>query len=255
VTDPSSVIGKDYELHVLTLKDGRIVSGMIRSDAADLVTEQTLSNEEQVRKSDIASRQTLGVSMMPTGLFSALTNEQMRDLVAYLGTTSPSAAATASSSAPPIPAEPPSAPLFKAAGALGGEELKVVANTGKIVMQKMDRFRDGVWSDARHLWWVNAKPGDVLKLSVPVAKAGHYRLKAVLTRAPDYAIVRFSLDGKPVSLGQVDLFGSKVSNTEALVIAVADFTSGDHELAVEIIGANPQARPSFMFGLDYLLLE
>jgi putative membrane-bound dehydrogenase-like protein len=254
VTNPSSVIGKDYELHVLTLKDGRIVSGMIRSDAAELVTVQTLSNEEQVRKSDIASRQTLGVSMMPSGLFSALTNEQMRDLVAYLGTTAPSVGAAANPVAP-SPAAPPTAPLFKAPGALEGEELKVMASTGKVVMQKMDRFRDGVWSDARHLWWVNAKPGDVLKLSVPVAKAGHYRLKAVLTRAPDYAIVRFSLDGKPVSLGQVDLFGSKVSNTEALVLAEADFNSGDHELAVEIIGANPQARPSFMFGLDYLLLE
>jgi hypothetical protein len=228
---------------------------MIRSDAAELVTVQTVSNEEQVRKSDIASRQTLGVSMMPSGLFSALSNEQMRDLVAYLGTASPSGDATVSSPAPPIAAAPPSAPLFKAAGALEGEELKVVASTGKIVMQKMDRFRDGVWSDARHLWWVNAKPGDVLKLGVPVAKAGHYRLKAVLTRAPDYAIVRFLLDGKPASLGQVDLFGSKVSNTETLLIAAADFTSGDHELAVEIIGANPQARPSFMFGLDYLLLE
>jgi hypothetical protein len=228
---------------------------MIRSDAAELVTVQTLSNEEQVRKSDIASRQTLGVSMMPSGLFSVLTNEQMRDLVAYLGTTSPSGTATASSPASPSPAEPPSTPLFKAAGALEGEELKGMASAGKIVMQKMDRFRDGVWSDARHLWWVNAKPGDVLKLSVPVAKAGHYRLKAVLTRAPDYAIVRFSLDGKAVSLGQVDLFGSKVSNTEALSIAEADFMAGDHELAVEIIGANPQARPSFMFGLDYLLLE
>ena len=248
------MIGKDYELHVLTLKDGRIVSGMIRSDAAELVTVQTLSNEEQVRKSDIASRQTLGVSMMPSGLFSALTNEQMRDLVAYLGTTAPSVGAAANPVAP-SPAAPPTAPLFKAPGALEGEELKVMASTGKVVMQKMDRFRDGVWSDARHLWWVNAKPGDVLKLSVPVAKAGHYRLKAVLTRAPDYAIVRFSLDGKPVSLGQVDLFGSKVSNTEALVLAEADFNSGDHELAVEIIGANPQARPSFMFGLDYLLLE
>jgi putative membrane-bound dehydrogenase-like protein len=270
VTNPSSVIGKDYELHVLTLKDGRIISGMIRSDTQELVTVQTLASEEQVRKSEIGSRQTLGVSMMPSGLFSGLTNEQIRDLVAYLGSSSPSAAGTANGlvhpAGPSLAAQPglqrglqpeaaASAPSFKVAGALEGEELKVTSNSGKIVLQKMDRFRDGVWSDARHLWWVNAKPGDVLKLSVPVAKAGHYRLKAVLTRAPDYAVVRFTLDGKAVSLGQVDLFGSKVSNTEALMIADADFTAGEHELAVEIVGANPQARPSFMFGLDYLLLE
>ena len=193
--------------------------------------------------------------MMPSGLFSALSNEQMRDLVAYLASLSPSGVSSATATSGSKPVDTPVAPPFKAAGALEGEDLKVIANTGKIVLQSMDRFRDGVWSGARHLWWVNAKPGEVLKLSVPVAKAGHYRVKAVLTRAPDYAIVRFLMDGKPVPLGQVDLFGSKVSNTEPLLVTEADLNAGDHELAVEIIGANPQARPSHMFGLDYLLLE
>ena len=260
VTNPSSVIGKDYELHVINLKDGRIVSGMIRSDSGEVITVQTLSSEERVRKSEIASQQTLGVSMMPSGLFSALSNEQMRDLVAYLGSTPPSVASGGSSSvntgAPsPKPVEPLLAPSFKAAGALEGEELRVIANTGKIVMQTMDRFRDGVWSGGRHLWWVSAKPGDSLKLSFPISKGGHYRVKAVFTRAPDYATVRLMIDGKPSSLGQVDLFGSKVSNTEPLVITEAQLSAGEHELSVEILGANPQARPSYMFGLDYLLLE
>jgi putative membrane-bound dehydrogenase-like protein len=255
VTNPSSVIGKDYELHIINLKDGRIVSGMIRSEAGEVLAVQTLASEERIRKSDIASQQTLGVSMMPSGLFSALTNEQMRDLVAYLASPSPSGVSSALAAPAPKLADASVAPSFKAAGALEGEELKVIANTGKIVMQSMERFRDGVWSGARHLWWVNAKPGEALKLSMPVAKAGHYRVKAVLTRAPDYAIVRFLIDGKPVPLGHVDLFGSKVSNTEPLLITEADFNAGDHELTVEIMGANPQARPSHMFGLDYLLLE
>jgi hypothetical protein len=228
---------------------------MIRSEAGEVLAVQTLASEERIRKSDIASQQTLGVSMMPSGLFSALTNEQMRDLVAYLASPSPSGVSSALAAPAPKLADASVAPSFKAAGALEGEELKVIANTGKIVMQSMERFRDGVWSGARHLWWVNAKPGEALKLSMPVAKAGHYRVKAVLTRAPDYAIVRFLIDGKPVPLGHVDLFGSKVSNTEPLLITEADFNAGDHELTVEIMGANPQARPSHMFGLDYLLLE
>ncbi len=55
--------------------------------------------------------------------------------------------------------------------------------------------------------------------------------------------------------GQVDLFGSKVSNTQELVLAELDLDAREHEFFVEITGANPDARRSYMFGLDYLLLE
>jgi hypothetical protein len=141
------------------------------------------------------------------------------------------------------------------AGALEGESLKVLSPGLRVVPQKMGNFRDGVWSGDSHLWWTGGKPGDVLKVAVPVANAGRYRLKAVFSRAPDYAVVRLGLDGKVFDNGQIDLFGSKVTNTQELVLAELGLDAREHELSVEITGANPAARLSYMFGLDYLLLE
>jgi hypothetical protein len=63
------------------------------------------------------------------------------------------------------------------------------------------------------------------------------------------------LDGKPFERGQIDLFGSKVTNTQELVLGEQDLDVREHEFSVEITGANPAARPSYMVGIDYLLLE
>ena len=244
VTNPNALIGKDYELHIFTLKDGRLVSGMVREETEAIVTLQSVGTEERVRRSDIAKEEKPGISMMPAGLFAGLTQEQMRDLVGYLGSARQVA----------LPGETAPA-LMRVAGALEGESLKVLSPGLRVAPQKMGHFKDGVWSGDSHLWWTGGKPGDVLKVAVPVAKAGRYRLKAVFSRAPDYAVVRLGLDGKVFENGQIDLFGSKVTNTQELVLAELDLDAREHAFSVEITGANPDARLSYMFGLDYLLLE
>ena len=244
VTNPNALIGKDYELHVFTLKDGRLVSGMVREETEAVVTLQSVGTEERVRRSDIAKEEKPGISMMPAGLFAGLTPEQMRDLVGYLGSARQVA----------LPGE--AAPgVSHVAGALEGESLKVLGTGLRAVPQKMANFKDGAWSGDAHLWWTGGKPGDILKLAVPVTKAGRYRLKTVLTRAPDYAVVRLGVDGKAFENGQIDLFGAKVTNTQELVLAELNLDAREHEFSVEITGANPDARRSYMFGLDYLLLE
>ncbi len=244
VTNPNAIIGKDYELHVLTLKDGRIVSGMVRQENDTTITVQAFGPEEQVRKTDIKSEEKPGISMMPAGLFAALTPEQMRDLTAYLA--SPKQVALPGEAAPPA---------YKVAGALEGETLQIVSSTGSVAPQTMAHFKDGVFSGDTQLWWRGGKPGDVLNLVVPVQKAGRYRLKAAFCRAPDYAVVRIFLDKKPLEGAQIDLFGSKVSNTPAITLCEMELAEGNHVLGVEISGANPAAKPSYMVGLDYLLLE
>ena len=132
--------------------------------------------------------------------------------------------------------------------------MKVLAKTGEAAPQGMGAFPDGKWSGGEHLWWTGAKPGDKLTLALPVAVAGKYRIEAVLTRAPDYAVVKFHLDGQPLSEKQIDLFGSRVTATPALVLGERELTAGEHRLTVEITGANPEAVKSFMVGLDYITL-
>jgi putative membrane-bound dehydrogenase-like protein len=244
VTNPNALIGRDYELHIFTLRDGRLVSGMVREQTEAMVTVQSIGSEERVRRVDIAREEKPGISMMPAGLFAALTKEQMRDLVGYLA--SPRQVALPGEAAPAA---------IRVQGALEAEALKVLSTGLRVAPQKMGAFKDGSWSGDSQLWWTGGKPGDVLKVALPVEKAGRYRLKAVLSRAPDYAVVRLGLDGKPFEHGQVDLFGSKVTNTQELILGEKDLDVREHEFSVEITGANPAARPSYMVGIDYLFLE
>jgi putative heme-binding domain-containing protein len=243
VTNPNAVIGKDYELHVWTLKDGKVINGMIRQESDAAFTVQTFAGEEQVSKSEVQSVQKPGVSMMPAGLFSGLSKEQMRDLVGYL--RSPRQVA--------LPGEREMHPHV-VNGVLEAESLKILSRGLPVGAQVMRNFQQGIWSRDQQLFWRGGKVGDVLELAIPVATKGRYQLKAALTRAPDYGIVRFLVNGMPVG-GSVDLFGSKVTNTEEVPIGEIDLPEGQSVLGVEILGANTSARPSRMFGLDYLRLE
>ncbi len=139
-------------------------------------------------------------------------------------------------------------------GALEGERLAIARKTGGQT-QEQDLAGFGPdWSGDAHLWWTQAKPGDELDLTVPVKTAGRYRLKAQFTRAIDYGIVQLALDGR--NLGEpIDFYHDGVVPTGAVDLGESDLSAGDHHLTAQIVGANPKAVKSYMFGFDYLLLE
>lgn len=139
-------------------------------------------------------------------------------------------------------------------GAVEGERMKVLRRTGgSLEVQDMAGF-GGDWSGDGQLWWTQAKPGERLELVLPVAAAGHYRVKAQFTRAVDYGIARFSIDGR--NLGEpVDFYHDGVEATGAVSLGEAELAAGERTLAIEITGANPKAVPAHMVGLDYVLLE
>ena len=84
VLDPNAAIAKDYLLNVVTTKDGRTVNGIVAVENNDSLTVQSLTERIVLSKEDLATRQTLPVSMMPEGIFQALKDEEVRDLVGYL---------------------------------------------------------------------------------------------------------------------------------------------------------------------------
>jgi hypothetical protein len=144
--------------------------------------------------------------------------------------------------------------IFKVKGALEGEQMKILAKTGgDPQLQDLSGFGPD-WSGEAHLWWTDAKPRDKLDLAVPVKKTGAYRLKMQLTKAVDYGIVQLYLDGKRLG-APIDLYNNGVVATGALDMGVHELTEGEHKLTVEIVGANEKAIKSYMFGLDYVLLE
>ena len=74
--------------------------------------------------------------------------------------------------------------------------MNVLAKTGGRVRQQQMGGFGHKWSSDCQLWWTHGKPGDRLELQLPVKKTGKYKVTTNLTKAIDYAIIQFCLDGK-----------------------------------------------------------
>jgi putative heme-binding domain-containing protein len=84
--DPSAVVGRDYQLTNVLLRDGRLLAGIIIEETNHAVTVQTANERRVVSKADIEQRRVAPLSMMPEGLLDQLPLHELRDLVAYLAT-------------------------------------------------------------------------------------------------------------------------------------------------------------------------
>jgi len=84
IADPSAVVSADYRMSILTLKDGRILSGVIAEKNERTVTLRTLTESLTLDRAEITKTETSPMSMMPEGLLLALQTDQVRDLIAYL---------------------------------------------------------------------------------------------------------------------------------------------------------------------------
>ena len=84
IIDPNAIIGKDYQQTFVETKDGRMVSGVLASDDADIVTLKTLAGPAKVSRADIKSIEVSPNSLMPAGLLNALDDDSVRDLFLYL---------------------------------------------------------------------------------------------------------------------------------------------------------------------------
>ncbi|MGE9268555.1 MAG: PVC-type heme-binding CxxCH protein [Verrucomicrobiales bacterium] len=84
IIDPNAAVGKDYQLVTFTLKDGRHLAGSIAKESPDSLTLRLPGQEIVLAKSDITSQQSLPNSLMPEGLLDPLTEQEIRDLIAYL---------------------------------------------------------------------------------------------------------------------------------------------------------------------------
>jgi putative heme-binding domain-containing protein len=84
ILDPSAAVPREYQLVTLNTKDGRALSGFIRSRTERVVVLQTLAEAVSLPAKDIADTETTTLSLMPEGLLEALPENDVRDLIAYL---------------------------------------------------------------------------------------------------------------------------------------------------------------------------
>jgi putative membrane-bound dehydrogenase-like protein len=84
IVDPSGVVSADYRMTIVTLKDGRVLGGIIAAQSEKTLTLRLLTEEKVLEKMDIMKQEASPVSMMPERQLLALPPGQVRDLIAYL---------------------------------------------------------------------------------------------------------------------------------------------------------------------------
>jgi len=81
---PSSIVPADFRQTTLSMKDGRTLSGVVRSRSNRTVTLQPIGDPMTLDTADIAEEQPSVLSLMPDGLLEALPEARAIDLLAYL---------------------------------------------------------------------------------------------------------------------------------------------------------------------------
>jgi putative heme-binding domain-containing protein len=84
IIDPNATVAVDFRMTVAVLKSGRVISGLIVERTDKTLTFQTQQDRVVVERSEIEETKSTASSLMPEGLFQNLSDDQIRDLVAYL---------------------------------------------------------------------------------------------------------------------------------------------------------------------------
>jgi putative heme-binding domain-containing protein len=84
ILNPSAVVPETYRVSNISMKDDRVVTGIILNQTDRMVTVQTPNEKLTLEKSGIDNIKPSQLSMMPDGLLNNLSEEQAANLFAYL---------------------------------------------------------------------------------------------------------------------------------------------------------------------------
>ncbi|HMJ92224.1 MAG TPA: c-type cytochrome [Candidatus Acidoferrum sp.] len=87
IIDPNAVIPNDYRTWNVETKDDRSITGIVTKQDANAVTIVTANETIVISRGDVQSLKQTELSLMPDGLLQALSESEVRDLLAYLKTT------------------------------------------------------------------------------------------------------------------------------------------------------------------------
>jgi putative membrane-bound dehydrogenase-like protein len=89
VIDPNAVVWNQYRATYFETADDRLISGVVLEENESTVTIQTQTAIIVLPQEDIITRTISSLSIMPEGLFDALEEQEVIDLVAYLQSPTP----------------------------------------------------------------------------------------------------------------------------------------------------------------------
>lgn len=84
VLDPSSLIAKDYMATVVATTDGRVLTGIVRSQDDQQITLATATETVVLPRDEIDQVEASNKSMMPDDIWQPLSEHEIRSLIAYL---------------------------------------------------------------------------------------------------------------------------------------------------------------------------
>jgi hypothetical protein len=93
-------------------------------------------------------------------------------------------------------------------------------------------------------------------LKLPVDKTGNYQVIVRPTKAPNYGIFQFGVDGKNMG-GPIDLYNKDIVPGDPVTLGTVQLTAGDHVLNITPTGKNPAVggdQPVATFAFDYVKL-
>jgi putative heme-binding domain-containing protein len=82
---PNAVIPNDYRASLIETKDDRLITGLVKEQNANAVVVQTANEVLTLPKNEVKKIDVSEISMMPEGLLANLTDQEVRDLLYYLG--------------------------------------------------------------------------------------------------------------------------------------------------------------------------
>jgi putative heme-binding domain-containing protein len=83
--DPSAEVGRDFRMSAITMEDGRKLTGIVVERTPARIVVQSATERLILSGDDVESIKDSQLSIMPEGQLEALTREQVRDLIAYIG--------------------------------------------------------------------------------------------------------------------------------------------------------------------------
>lgn len=153
---------------------------------------------------------------------------------------------------PLLPA--PEAPVkYKASeDAVEFELLKPIDKSPSITAdeQNMAGFVSDKWSNEKQTLLTGGKPGEYVTYQFDVPQTQDHRLVIYLTKAADYGIIGFKVNGKELPL-KFDAYGTDVKNSGPVDLGRFTPENGKIQLRIEILGTNKNsAGNGYFVGLD-----
>ena len=221
ILTPSTAIGYSFRSLIVSLDDGRVITGLPVEDTADRLVLKTAEGQRvSLRPAQIEGRKVSDISLMPDALAESITDTDLVDLLAFLSTLKQPVSIVGQYQVVGPVAESRGETAIDPAAKVNLSESLRGAEGQKLAWRRFDANAEGL-ADLTTL--AGADPSRVLYAYAPVVSPIVQQARLVLDTKAD---VKVWLRGKPVAL-------PPASETQGRAVEV-DLVEGTNDLLIRI---------------------